>query len=123
MSGIRVSPKHGVNPSIGVCFWCGEDDGTIVLRGRLMDDREAPRRAVYTMEPCDKCKANMATGITIMEAKMECGEPKATGAWVVIKEEAACRLFQPQSLADQVVKMRKAWMEPDAFQQLFGGAK
>ena len=33
MSGksIRLHPKHGVNPTTGQCFWCGEPDGTIAL--------------------------------------------------------------------------------------------
>jgi hypothetical protein len=43
---IKLSPQHGVNPSIGVCFYCGEDSGEIILPGRLKGDVEAPRRAV-----------------------------------------------------------------------------
>ena len=33
--GIEISPKHGVNPTIPICFWFGEEKGEIVLLGRV----------------------------------------------------------------------------------------
>jgi hypothetical protein len=108
---IRVSPKHGVNPSMGVCFWCGEDDGTILLLGRLPEDREAARRTCATLEPCKKCKTNMALGITLAEATGP-GEP--TGKWLVITEDCARRVFSEPMLS-RILKSRKAFVEPEAF--------
>ena len=32
---ILLSPKYGVNPTMPVCFWCGEDRGEIALLGRI----------------------------------------------------------------------------------------
>ena len=28
--GIKLSPKHGLNPSMDLCFWCGEPKGVIL---------------------------------------------------------------------------------------------
>lgn len=33
MSGIKLSPKYGVNPTIPVCFWCGKEKNEIALMG------------------------------------------------------------------------------------------
>lgn len=112
---MRLSAKHGVNPSMGVCFWCGEDDGTIALPGRLPGDAEAPRRAVWSMEPCAKCKANMALGITLMEANGDT-KPEPTGRWVVVTEDCVRRLFNDDVLP-AVLRHRKAFMKPAAFAQ------
>ena len=44
--GIQVSPKHGLNPTIPVCFWCGKERGEVALLGRLPGDAEAPKNVV-----------------------------------------------------------------------------
>lgn len=63
---IPLSPKHGVNPSLIKCFWCGKDKG-VALLGKLKGDAEAPREIVPDPEPCDACKATMAKGVTLLE--------------------------------------------------------
>lgn len=50
--GIRVSEKHGVNPSITICPICGKETG-IALLGKLKGDKEAPMRMLS--DPCDDC--------------------------------------------------------------------
>lgn len=50
--GIRVSEKHGVNPSITICPICGKETG-IVLLGKLKGDKEAPMRMLSDL--CDDC--------------------------------------------------------------------
>ena len=50
--GIRVSEKHGVNPSITICPICGKDTG-IALLGKLKGDEEAPRKIIGDL--CDDC--------------------------------------------------------------------
>lgn len=54
---IRLSEKHGVNPSITVCPICGKETG-IALLGKLKGDKEAPRKIIGDI--CDKCKARVA---------------------------------------------------------------
>lgn len=72
-AGIKLSPKHGLNPTIPVCFWCGEERNEVALLGHIGDGRkhedfEAPMHMVIDYEPCEKCRANMALGVTLMEA-------------------------------------------------------
>lgn len=49
---IRLSEKHGVNPSITICPICGKETG-IALLGKLKGDKEAPMRILS--DPCDDC--------------------------------------------------------------------
>lgn len=108
---IRLSPKHGLNPSIGICFFCGEDDGTIVLPGRLKDDQQAPRRTCWSHKPCLKCKKWMRQGIILVSVcDGETGNnPHRTGGWVVVTEETVKRWFN-EPLLTTVLKTRFAFV-------------
>ncbi len=116
MSSIRLSPKHGVNPSVMVCFWCGEDMG-VALLGMLKGgyDSKAPHRAVFDMEPCNKCVERMATGITFMEFDQKKGP---TGTWCVVKEEEAVRQIIMEPFLADVLKTRKCYIEPADWDQI-----
>lgn len=59
--GIRVRKKHGVNPSLSKCFFCGEVH-EIILFGLLPEDKEAPREIVLSYDPCEKCRELFSTG-------------------------------------------------------------
>lgn len=67
MSSIRLSEKHGVNPTIGVCFFCGEHTNEIAMLGRLKGDAEAPREMVLSYKPCDACEKLFEQGTVILE--------------------------------------------------------
>lgn len=54
--GIRVSEKHGVNPSITICPICGKETD-IALLGKLKGDKEAPMRMLS--DPCDDCVSKL----------------------------------------------------------------
>ena len=60
--GIPLSPKHGVNPTLLKCFWCGGAN-RIALLGQLKGDAEAPHETVLNLEPCDQCKVLFARGV------------------------------------------------------------
>lgn len=70
--GITISPKYGANPSMDLCFWCGQPKG-LILCGRMhkkkgdRTDVEAPKGMVMNLEPCDKCKENFNLGVQIVE--------------------------------------------------------
>lgn len=70
--GIEISPKHGLNPSLDLCFWCRKPRG-IALLGRLRkkdggnDDAEAPKHTLSSLEPCDECKAKFEKGVHLIE--------------------------------------------------------
>lgn len=112
--GIRISEKHGVNPSVGVCFFCGEEDGTVILAGRLTGDAEAPRRAVWSHDPCPKCKEHMKAGIVLISVdparSPDHANPWRTGGWCVVKEEAFRRLFSGPPV-ETSLKLRFAFVE------------
>jgi hypothetical protein len=121
---IRVSEKHGVNPSVGQCFWCGEDDGTVVLLGRLPGDAEAPRRVCTSYEPCAKCQEQMTAGITVYEVSdrpAHDGQREMqrdvypTGRWLVVTEDWALRKITPQKVLDRVLAHRAMLVDPEMF--------
>lgn len=64
---IILSDKYGVNPSLGVCYWCGQDNGEILLLGKLKGDVEAPKRAIYNYNPCNPCIQRFEAGIALVE--------------------------------------------------------
>ena len=112
---IRLSPKHGVNPVIPKCFYCNEDKNEVILAGRLKGDAEAPRNAVWDMEPCDKCKGYMKQGIILISVDEEKSDdernPYRTGGWVVIKEKAV-RHMMTEEAANEICKRRVGFV-PD----------
>lgn len=120
---IRISPKYGLNPTMPVCFWCGEEKGEIAILGYIEDEDgneiEAPRSCCLDYNPCDKCQKAMEQGVTIISVT-ECpnGRPEIqdgfypTGDWCVIKEEAAERFG---------IEGKKVLMHETAFKGFTGG--
>lgn len=129
-NSIRLSPKYGVNPTIPVCFWCGEPKNEIALLGHIGDGRkhedfEAPGYSVINYEPCDKCRAQMVQGFTVMEATTKPNRVSSveiqkgvypTGRYVVLKNKAAERIF-----GDLIKGNRKAFLPVEAFSEMFCG--
>ena len=102
MSGIKISPKYGVNPTIPVCFWCGKQKNEIALMGRMKGDIEAPKSMVLDYVPCEECQNHMAMGVAILEASDHPnteGQPPMqkgvypTSRFVVVTTECADRVF------------------------------
>ena len=108
--GIRVSKEHGLNPTLGICFWCRKPTNEIGLAGYIKGDKEAPKYSILSYEPCDECKKNFALGVLVMEATTQPNTEKQppiqkanekigtpdlypTGRYVVMKREAATRIF------------------------------
>ena len=113
---IRLSEKHGVNPSLMLCFYCHEASG-VALLGRLKDDAEAPRQAVFDKEPCAKCKEWMAKGIICISVRDgESGDdPYRTGGWAVVTEDFVRRILRPGELLDGILKKRCCFMPDEAW--------
>lgn len=129
MDGIKISPKYGVNPTIPVCFWCGKEKNEVALMGHVgnekeHEDIEMPMHSVINYEPCEECQKAMAMGFTVMEATRNPNwvtsvpmqqDVYPTGKWVVLKPEAAHRLF-----TDLDDSTDKAFIEAGAFDKIFG---
>lgn len=118
---IRVSPKHGLNPTIPQCFFCGELKNEIALLGKLKGDVEAPKSICFDMEPCDKCKEYMGKGIILIsvdpEKSPDPNNPYRTGGWIVVKDDYITRVFNPEVVKD-VLDKRIAFMPDDAWDKL-----
>lgn len=106
-NSIPLSPKHGVNPCMPVCAFCGEDTGEIALLGKLKGDAEAPMRAIINWNPCKKCQENWSKGAALLRVTNTPppGDPPPmtekegvpiypTGQYAVITTETAERIFE-----------------------------
>lgn len=141
--GIEVSPKHGVNATIPVCFYCGEDKGEIALLGRIRErdkrtgravpgsDIEAPMRMVLDYCPCAKCQENMNKGVTLLGVTTtqpsDGRKPMTaqggtsvypTGSWCVVLPEAAQRMFD-----NEFQNGNKLFVEQPILDQIMQGAE
>ena len=103
---ILLSEKHGVNPSIDICFYCGESKG-IILFGKLKGDAEAPRECCTSVEPCDKCKEKYNDYLLIVEKPSVEEDP--TGRWFAIKKDA---------VPAEYAKSRVAFMLSEEFEHI-----
>lgn len=120
---IKLSPKHGVNPSITKCFFCGEDTG-VVLLGRLENDAEAPKYVVMDYEPCDKCKSMMEKGITFIEVSDTPIQPNMppiqqgiypTGRFFVLKEDSIDKIIKSAEMCNELHEKRKAFIDTETY--------
>lgn len=119
--GIPISEKHGVNPTLGVCFWCGEHTGEIALLGKLPNDAEAPRETVLNYEPCEKCKEHFESGVLIIEVYEQTANDNKppikdthipTGRYVVV---------DPNAFNDPEIKAgNKCMLDTEEFERMFG---
>jgi hypothetical protein len=118
---IRLSEKHGLNPTLAVCAWCGEETGEIALLGYMgKGDPEAPRRAVLNYEPCPKCSELWAQGtacVEVTDRPMTDGQLQIkdgyypTGRLSVITKEAASRMG---------IEAPRVLMTEDCYTRIFG---
>lgn len=134
-NSIPLSKKHGLNPTIPVCAWCGKDKNEIALLGHIGDrrkgeDLEAPMHCVMDYEPCDHCKEQWGQGVTIIEVttkrvtpfrppiqKDQGNDLTPTMRMVCIRAELASEIFGGEFKPGQ-----KLLLEDGAFEQLFGEA-
>lgn len=119
---VTLSPKHGLNPSLTVCFLCLKDIG-VALVGRILkgDDPEAPRR-MFDREPCAECKSWMEKGIILIsvdETKTtDSKNPFRTGGWVVVSEDYVKHILNPGPLLEQTLKGRYAVVPDELWDML-----
>lgn len=124
-NSIRISPKHGLNPTIPVCFFCGKPKNELVLMGKLKGDIEAPKNLCLDYEPCDACKALFEGNILLMGVTTAPNGNQSpiqnnlypTGSYMVITREAARRVFQ-EEVAKTILEKGKAFLEEPVLQDL-----
>lgn len=129
-NSIKISQKHGVNPTIPICFWWGEQKNEIALLGKLPGDAEAPRSTwlIGDYEPCEKCKELREQGIDLIEAAdhpvIHPKQPPYHGAYptgrhMILKERAVRSIFSPEA-AEQLCKTRIGFMDSETLAKLQG---
>lgn len=125
---IRLSPKHGLNPSVETCAWCGGTKG-IALMGKLKGDAEAPKYITMNYEPCDDCAEKWKMGIVVIEvlnSPLSEGQSPIsegmypTGRHVVVKREAMEQIISDDTLRERILKFGRTLMDRDTFNALFG---
>lgn len=119
---LKLSPKHGVNPSVEICYICGKDAG-VILFGLLKGDVEAPRKACINKVPCAECKEWMTKGVICISVNptlsQDKDDPWRSGGWIVLKDEAVERMFgHNKSVLSDVLKHRVMFLEDDAWDEL-----
>ena len=131
MSSIRISPKYGVNPTIGICFWCGKETNELALMGKLKGDTQAPKYSILSYEPCDECKKILndgailligATDTPVKESQVpittdENGIEKYPSCYVFVKDNWADYYLQEN--VREEVKRKHMCVLPDAFVRNF----
>ena len=115
MGGIRLHPKYGVNPTIPVCFFCGKEKNEVALLGAAYQG-EAPMRMVIDKVPCDWCQENMTKGIVLVEVEGQ-DEPRPTGGYWVIREEAARRILVGK-VGEEILRKRLGFIDRETATKL-----
>ena len=120
--GIKISPQHGLNPTIPVCMFCGKEKNEVALLGKIggrNEDIEAPRSMILDYEPCDECKEKIGDGILVIGVVPQNGrnimpimnDLVPSGTWCVMTEEAVIRIFdmdgENAAMKEGVVKTRR----------------
>lgn len=108
---IKLSPKHGVNPSVLHCVCCDKDYGVAML-GKLKGDAEAPRDLYQGL--CNDCQEVVDQG-GCMFIEIKDGEsgpnPYRTGRVIGVSKD-----FKERNKIQHPVN----YMEHTLFEQLFG---
>lgn len=130
---IPISPKHGLNPTIPVCFFCGKPKKELVLMGKLKGDAEAPKNLCLDYEPCDDCKALFEGNVLLMGVTTtpKEGQPPIqgnlypTGTYAVVTRDGVEQVFQEDAVKT-ILEKGKALLEEPVLQdlmQIFQNAK
>lgn len=94
MSGIRLSKKYGVNPSVETCHICGKEMGVVMFGASYKDENGKPAEAPHKIclgNICDDCKKVIEDGgVFFIEVRDgESGNnPYRTGRIIAVKESA-----------------------------------
>ncbi len=112
---IKVSEKHGLNPSICLCPVCRKENG-IALLGKLKGDTEAPKY-IIDQDLCDECKKQVYDGkMFFVEVNISVtGEIIGhTGRTIIISKEDA-----KQILTDSQIVIGYIYVKKDDFERMF----
>lgn len=134
MNNIPLHPEHGLNPSVTLCFWCGESTGVALVGRRskkLFGTEEAPRQFCPDYGFCEKCQERVGEGIKFIEVSetpTTKGQPPLpdgpypTGRWVAVTREAVGSQVTPPELAANILERGACYVNIEDFETLFEDA-
>lgn len=141
---IKLSPKHGLNATIPICFWCGKEKNEIALMGHVKkketrpnayggtstrivdDDVEMPMHTCLDTIPCEECAQKWALGVPLIRASAMKDDKRTEvtaadgskvyldGRYSVITTEAFQRIFKQERGKGQPV-----YLEDKVYDDLF----
>lgn len=125
---ILLHPKHGVSPTMALCFYCGEPSEILLVgqpRGKVRvladPDGKMPRDVgAVNYEPCQKCKEYMKQGIIVISVKdgeTDWKNPYRTGKWVVVSEDFIKRVAK-SPVKEDILKRRVAFIEDSVWEKI-----
>lgn len=108
---ILLHPKHGLNPSLDICFVCGEAKGIVLLGAKskkITGQDDAPRELITSIEPCDACRKKYLNDAVLL---VECDENNTPSSrFMIMKDEGVRAAFNAE-----VPKGRIALVSNDIF--------
>ena len=116
--GLRLSKEYGVNPSIDMCFVCGEEIDIILFGTSYKDENgktaQAPTK-ICSGRLCKKCEEFIERGYVffiVVKDGQSGKNPRRSGPIVQIKKEVAKEMFN----ADV---QNINYLEESAYKQIF----
>ena len=120
--GLVLSDKHGMNPTIAVCFFCGQSKDEIILTGRAGEkiakkaghpDGAMPMYSCVDKVPCETCAKYMENGIIVIETEdnpVNREYPERTGNMWVMGEKILARILDGKT-AKAALETRAVFVE------------
>ena len=116
--GLRLHPKHGVNPTVPICMFCGKDKSQVVLLGAAYKG-EAPMHMLLDADPCEECQKKASEYVFLAEAEVSAeGKPRFTGRGAMVRRSIVTMLFKPEAMARDILAQGRALIEPEAYRAL-----
>lgn len=109
---IKISAKHGVNPSSTICSLCGNENGELLLVGGLHNDDELLGHIVHNNGPCHRCREYVQKGIILIGVDDNYTEECCvmSGHFAVVSGTFVEKLFADVLEVEYVLKARVAFV-------------
>lgn len=122
---IKLSPQYGLNPTIPICFYCGEQKNEVALMGHIGDGRkhedfEAPKNVLLDYEPCEECQKKFSQGVLLVEVT---NYPHAENQFPIAENAyptGRYSVVRPEALMGDFKAGSKALVLKEDYEQMFG---
>ena len=124
---LRLHKKHGVNPTIPICFFCEQPKGDVVLLGASYKGK-APMHMLFDYDPCETCQDKFEQGILFIEVgekpwtegqiPLYKNGPYPSGRHWVLKRDAFSDMFPDSDTKTTIMQQGKALIDPDTAKEM-----